>query len=62
MQHLITIGRMIEEAEGRLRSDLQSIYFGRTHDMINELRPAVPEGYLRNQADLRAEMVNKFTQ
>ncbi len=62
MQHVITIGKMIEEAEGRLRSDLQSVYFGRTHDMVNDLRLAVPDGYLRNQADLRADLSSRLNQ
>lgn len=62
MQHVITIGKMIEESEGRLRSDLQSVYFGRTHDMVNDLRVALPDGYLRHQADLRADLSSRLNQ
>lgn len=49
--HVCQIGRMVEEAESRLRSNLQEIYFGKTHDIINELRSAVPPGYLRKQVE-----------
>lgn len=54
------IGKAVEEQEGRMRSNLQEIYFGKTHEVINELRPALPEGYLRNQADFAAEMSRKL--
>lgn len=58
--HLINIGGMLEECESRLRNDLQSVYFGRTHDIVNELRSAMPEGFLRNQNDFRDEMLAKL--
>lgn len=58
--HLINIGGMLEESESRLRNDLQSVYFGRTHDIVNEVRSAMPEGFLRNQADFREEMLAKL--
>ena len=54
------VGKVVEEQEGRMRSNLQEIYFGKTHEVINELRPALPEGYLRNQADFAAEMTRKL--
>ena len=59
-KHLINIGGMLEECESRLRNDLQSVYFGRTHDIVNELRCAMPEGFLRNQTDFRDEMLAKL--
>ena len=58
--HLIHVGTLLEESESRLRNDLQSVYFGRTHDIVNELRSAMPEGFLRNQADFRDEMKAKL--
>ena len=58
--HLIHVGALLEESESRLRNDLQSVYFGRTHDIVNELRSAMPEGFLRNQADFREEMKAKL--
>lgn len=58
--HLIQIGSLLEDTESRLRSDLQSVYFGRTHDIVNELRSAMPEGFLRNQNDFRDEMMARL--
>lgn len=59
-KHLIHVGSLLEESESRLRNDLQSVYFGRTHDIVNELRSAMPEGFLRNQSDFRDEMMAKL--
>lgn len=59
-KHLIHLGTLLEESESRLRNDLQSVYFGRTHDIVNELRSAMPEGFLRNQSDFRDEMMAKL--
>lgn len=51
------IGKLVEDMEGRMRSGLQEIYFGKTHEIVNELRPAaLPEGFLRNQGEFRDEI------
>lgn len=57
-EHVISIGRIVEEVEGRLRSEIQEIYFGRTHDLINDIRDGslIPEGFLRNQQDLAVDI------
>lgn len=60
-KHVVNIGSALEEMESRLRNDLQSVYFGRTHDIINEMRKAMPEGFLRNQNDFREEMMARLT-
>jgi len=36
--HLINIGRMIEDMEIRLRQTIETIYFGKTKDIANDLR------------------------
>lgn len=59
-EHIPQIGRLIEDMESRMRSSLQEIYFGKTLDMINEMRPMMPPGYLRNQADLQHEMQSRL--
>jgi capping protein beta len=61
-QHLVNVGRLLEEMESRLRGELQTVYFGRPHDAVNEVRRAVPDGFLRNQNDLRDEMMAKLAQ
>ena len=36
--HISNIGRMIEDMENRIRSSLNDIYFGKTRDVVNDLR------------------------
>ncbi len=60
VEHVVAMGRMVEESESRMRSSLQEVYFGKTHDVINEIRPIVPAGYLRHQADLQREMAKRL--
>ena len=36
--HLVHIGRMVEQMESQMRSGLQEIYFGKTHEIVNEMR------------------------
>jgi capping protein beta len=53
------VGRIVEEAENRMRSSLQEIYFGKTHEIVNELRSALPEGFLRNQEGFRQDLKDR---
>lgn len=59
-EHIVNIGRMVEEMESRMRSSLQEIYFGKTHDVVNEIRPVVPAGFLRHQVELQKEMAGRL--
>ena len=36
--HIANIGHMIEDMENRMRSTLNEIYFGKTKDIVNDLR------------------------
>lgn len=36
--HVAQIGRMVEQMELQMRSGLQEIYFGKTHEIVNEMR------------------------
>lgn len=36
-QHIINIGRMVEDMESKIRHTLDSIYFGKTKDILNRL-------------------------
>ncbi len=35
---MANIGQMVEEMENRMRSTLNEIYFGKTKDIVNDLR------------------------
>jgi len=39
--HLSNIGRMVEDMEIKLRLTLEQIYFGKTRDIVNELRSVI---------------------
>ncbi len=47
-QHVSNMGRMIEDMELKLRNTIEFIYFGKTKDVVNELR--VPQGVTRAAA------------
>ncbi|KAE8787274.1 putative F-actin-capping protein subunit beta [Hordeum vulgare] len=38
--HLVNMGKMIEEMEGKLRNSLDQVYFGKTREMVCTLRPS----------------------
>lgn len=60
-EYVANMGRMVEDMESRMRSSLQEIYFGKTHDVVNEIRPVVPAGFLRHQGDLQREMASRLS-
>ena len=36
--HIANIGSLIEEMENKMRNTLNEIYFGKTKDIVNDLR------------------------
>mmetsp|Transcript_35975 Transcript_35975/g.49946 ORF Transcript_35975/g.49946 Transcript_35975/m.49946 type:complete len:288 (+) Transcript_35975:165-1028(+) len=64
--HIVNIGTMLEEMEGKLRNSLDQVYFGKTRDVVSALRvstdDAIQSGYKENmarQACLISEMLAK---
>jgi len=61
--HVSNIGRMVEDMELKLRTTLETIYFGKTKDIVNELRQMVSVGLLKQrqnvQRQLGAQMANR---
>ena len=47
---------MVEDMEYKLRQTLETIYFGKTKDIANELRQAVGAGVLRQRQGLQQEI------
>jgi len=39
--HITNMGRLIEDMENKLRQTIEIIYFGKTKDIVNELRQTV---------------------
>ncbi len=58
--HVANIGRMIEEMELKLRTTLQTIYFGKTKDIVNELRQMVSTSVLKTRSDLQKQIASSI--
>jgi len=54
--HIYNIGRMVEDMELKLRQTLETIYFGKTNDIANELRNATSSAELRKRRDFQAQI------
>jgi len=54
--HVANIGRMVEDMELKLRTTLQTIYFGKTKDIVNDLRQFVNVSSLQHRQNLQAEI------
>ncbi|RUS20955.1 hypothetical protein BC937DRAFT_93976 [Endogone sp. FLAS-F59071] len=58
--HIANVGRMVEEMELKTRSLLQEVYFGKTKDIVNDLRSigSIREG--KKQADIQRELLGQL--
>jgi len=54
--HLINMGRMIEDMEFKLRTTIETIYFGKTKDIANELRSAVPLAVTQEKQNMQKKI------
>eukprot|EP01088_Endostelium_zonatum_P006008 TRINITY_DN18113_c0_g1_i1.p1 TRINITY_DN18113_c0_g1~~TRINITY_DN18113_c0_g1_i1.p1 ORF type:complete len:272 (+),score=66.33 TRINITY_DN18113_c0_g1_i1:80-895(+) len=54
--HVANIGKMVEDMEFRLRQTLETIYFGKTKDIVNNLRTTVGMQQLNHQNALQAQI------
>ncbi|XP_003387876.1 PREDICTED: F-actin-capping protein subunit beta-like [Amphimedon queenslandica] len=58
--HIANIGRMIEEMENKIRSTLNEIYFGKTKDIVNDLRSVGDLNVRAKQQLLASELTRKL--
>jgi len=54
--HLINMGRMIEDMEFKLRTTIETIYFGKTKDIVNELRQSTSVGVLKEKEAMQKKI------
>jgi capping protein beta len=54
--HFSNIGRMVEDMEIKLRNTLDQIYFGKTKDIVNELRSAISTSIMNQRKDLQKQI------
>lgn len=55
--HIVNTGRMVEDMEIKMRNLLQEVYFGKTRDIVFELRSVDSLEKARNQRELQKELV-----
>jgi len=55
--HITNTGRMIEDMEIKMRNTLQEVYFGKTRDVVFDLRSIDSLEKARMQRDLQRELV-----
>jgi len=54
--HVSNIGKMVEDMEIKLRTTLEQIYFGKTKDIINDLRSVMSTSVLNQRKDLQRQI------
>mmetsp|Transcript_36541 Transcript_36541/g.91622 ORF Transcript_36541/g.91622 Transcript_36541/m.91622 type:complete len:274 (-) Transcript_36541:104-925(-) len=59
--HVSNIGRMVEDMELKLRTTLETIYFGKTKDIVNDLRQMVSVGLLRQRQNMQKQIGQQMT-
>ncbi|KAJ7031327.1 F-actin capping protein beta subunit [Mycena alexandri] len=58
--HITNTGRMIEDMEIKMRNLLQEVYFGKTRDIVYDLRSVDDLEKARRQIELQKELVGKL--
>eukprot|EP01100_Stratorugosa_tubuloviscum_P014679 TRINITY_DN79_c3_g1_i1.p1 TRINITY_DN79_c3_g1~~TRINITY_DN79_c3_g1_i1.p1 ORF type:complete len:269 (+),score=130.62 TRINITY_DN79_c3_g1_i1:136-942(+) len=59
--HVSNIGKMVEDMESRLRTSIDTIYFGKTKDIINELRQTTANSTLAQRRAFQAQIAGAIT-
>jgi len=59
--HITNIGRMIEEMELKLRNGLETIYFGKTKDILTELRSTVGVSVVQSRRNMSKQIGNALS-
>ena len=54
------MGRMVEEMETKMRHSIQDIYFGKTKDVVNELRSLQDLVEQKKQDAIKSELAAKL--
>lgn len=58
--HVSNIGRMVEDMELKLRQTLETIYFGKTKDIANELRNTTSAGELQKRRNFQQQITGSL--
>ncbi|KAH6575878.1 hypothetical protein BASA50_010589 [Batrachochytrium salamandrivorans] len=60
--HIANIGRLVEDMEFKMRDNLVQIYFGKTKDIVNDLRSIKDLDAVKKQDALRAQLAGKLAE
>jgi len=58
--HVSNIGRLVEDMEIKIRNTLEQIYFGKTKDIVNELRSVLGVTTMNQRRDLSKALNSNF--
>jgi len=58
--HVANIGRMVEDMELKMRNSLHEIYFGKTKDIVNDLRSVGSLADAKKQAEIQKDLISKL--
>ncbi|KAG0164388.1 hypothetical protein DFQ28_010349 [Apophysomyces sp. BC1034] len=60
LSHIANLGRMVEDHEIKMRNSLQEVYFGKTKDIVNDLRSLGSLEESRQQAKMQQELLGRL--
>jgi capping protein (actin filament) muscle Z-line, beta len=55
--HVVNIGRMVEDMEGKMRNLLQEVYFGKAKDVVGDLRSVAPLTGVRREREMQQSVM-----
>jgi capping protein (actin filament) muscle Z-line, beta len=55
--HVVNIGRMVEDMEGKMRNLLQEVYFGKAKDVVGDLRSIAPLTGVRKDREMQSQVM-----
>ena len=55
--HVVNTGRMVEDLENKIRNQLQEVYFGKTRDVLEQMRSLESLEAIRNTQRIHDELV-----
>jgi capping protein beta len=58
--HVHNIGKMVEEMENKMRGTIQEIYFGKTKDILNDVRSMTDLKTVKNQNAMQAALLGRL--
>ncbi len=58
--HTINLGKLVEDMESKLRNSLQEVYFGKTRDIMNDLRSVSSLEEKKKMLDVQAKVIGNM--